>query len=183
MGKTGEALVNTPMFCPPFFGGFMQKNYPICTYDPFVIKAWYRNLKNSCQCPACNILQPTATFIEFHHLERSTKCDTLSNMVFFQAPLSLIFAETLKVMPLCHDHHVRYHKLERYGHTDLINNLYDFKNDNYYSREIDSFHYTAWETAPDELKTAYIDYMESGIEICNRPTKQPVTPKLSYREV
>jgi len=143
------------------------------------VKAWYRELKHHSTCPCCSYMQPTNTPIEYHHLDRATKCDTLSNLVHFNAPPANIMVETLKVVGICHDHHVRYHRLERLGHTDLITNLYDFLNNPHYKKAIDDFHTFAWDIAPELMKTAYIDYMENGFEICNRQDKRPATPKVS----
>jgi hypothetical protein len=161
--------------------GALMILYPPPQYEPAQVKAWYRHLKQHSACPCCQVMQPTKTAIEYHHLDRSTKCDTLSNLVHFNAPLSVIMVETLKVTPLCSSHHSRYHQLERYGHTDLIKNLYDFANDRHYKQAIDEFHTFAWDTAPELMKTAYIDYMENGFEICDRPIKQFATPTISYR--
>lgn len=153
----------------------MRKNYPTCSYEPDAIRAWYRTLKNNCICPACQIMQPSSTFIEFHHLDRQTKIDTLSNMVYLLAPMPVIMAETFKVMPLCHDHHVRYHRLERHGHTDLINKLYNFKNDSHYTTAIGNFHDMAWNTAPKIMQDSFV---ENEFEICHRNLKPIITPSL-----
>jgi hypothetical protein len=140
----------------------MIKNYPAPDYNPQIVADWYKLIKYQSTCPSCQIMQPTNTRIEYHHLDRKQKCDTLSNMVHFKAPLADIMAETLKVMPLCQNHHVRYHQLERHGHTDLIKSLYDFDYSKYYRQAIEDFHAMAWLFAPKSMQGAYIEFMENG---------------------
>jgi hypothetical protein len=110
-------------------------------------------------------MQPTATPIEYHHLDRASKCDTISNLVYNLAPLPIIMAETFKVLPLCHNHHQRYHRLDRYGHTDIIHKLYDFENDKFYQKSIMDFHAMAWANAPRPMQSSYLDYLKNGFDM------------------
>jgi hypothetical protein len=151
--------------------------YPTANYETAPIKAWYWQLKQQSTCPCCQIMQPTATPIEYHHLDRSTKIDTLSNLVHFSAPLRLIMAETFKVTPLCREHHVRYHRLERLGHTDLIHKLYDFENDKFYQKATMDFHAMAWANAPRPMQSTYLTYLKNGFDILGAGYKPRRTPQ------
>lgn len=157
----------------------MAVHYPAPTYHYSIITSWYKLIKNESECPTCNIYGVDLKApIEYHHLERSTKCDTIANMVYHRAPLQLIMNETLKCMPLCKNHHSDYHRHER--DKEFVDEWYNFNNKDY-KAAIDDFHAMAWLFADPIIKQRYLDYVELKNEICNRQIKQPFTPQLSHR--
>jgi len=119
-----------------------------------LIKAWYYNLKQV-TCPACEVNGATGDKnIELHHLDRSTKCDTVSNLVYHNAPPILIMDELFKVIPLCRKHHVDFHKNEKY--LEYTKKRYNFAEDDIYKTALINFQANVWLTAPNMVKNAYI---------------------------
>lgn len=159
----------------------MAVHYPAPTYDYRIITSWYKLLKNESQCPTCHIngvdLQSP---IEYHHLDRTTKKDTISTMVYCRAPLQLVMNETFKCVPLCKIHHVDYHRHER--DEQFVNEWFDFKNKDY-KAAIADFHAMAWLFAHPIMQKKYLDYMEVKNEICTRQDKCLATPHLPYRDM
>jgi hypothetical protein len=151
-----------------------QKTYPPSQYDARLLINWYQNVKSSCECPACTkwLYQTHQEYnvnIEFHHIDPRSKCDTLSNMVWSRAPLGSVMAEMLKVMPLCHSHHVDFHRLEAKHHQHDMTRKYDFNRDDHYRTAIREFHQDAWDMAPRPIQDAYVDWETNarGIFVAN----------------
>lgn len=146
-------------------------------YNPQILLNWYNSIKRNADCPICEKHYSPAFYkgynlnIEFHHIDRSLKIDTLSNMVWQRAPLGAVMAEMLKCTPLCHTHHKRLHNLEAQGM--LKNSIYDLHGDDYYQSHIECFHEAAWDNAPEKMKTAYTEWVANAFEI----TKQETSPR------
>ena len=156
--------------------------YPPPTYHYSLIKSWYRLLKAKCECATCKKhgvhIDDT---IELHHIDRTTKTDTVSNMVYQLAPLSIIMNETLKCIPLCKSHHTDYHKHET--NNIFTKENYNFIGDSKYLSAKEEFDANAWLLAPTVMKERYIQYAELKNEICARQDKRPFAPTIPNGEM
>lgn len=126
------------------------------------ILQWYFNLKD--HCLACDQFGPrydfTDTRIEFHHFDRKTKSDTLSNLVYTQAPLALTMVEVHKCGPFCSTHHRDFHACEYSSEPERrsrLREIYNFKSPKY-REAIDHFHDNALRTAPYEMRQRYEEF-------------------------
>lgn len=154
--------------------------YPTPDYAPHIVINFYKLLKNESECPVCRIQGDCGcNVIEYHHIDRQTKTDTISNMVYNRAPLAVLATEIFKYMPLCRDHHRDYHQHEH--NLEYTNNRYDFINDRQYQAAIMEFHATAWLLAPRKMRNDYLNFMENGFEMCDRQNKPITAPAIPNR--
>jgi len=155
--------------------------YPTPDYAPHIILNWYKTVKHDSECPCCkNHGVDWQSPIEYHHIDRKTKIDTISNMVYNKAPLGLAMNEMFKCMPLCQIHHRDYHQHEH--NRQFIADYYNFTHDKAYQTAIMEFHAMAWLAAPNIIKDRYIEFKECGLEIF-RPIKPVANAAIPNRQM
>lgn len=74
-------------------------------------KAWYDEYKAKLACSKCGENHPAC--IEFHHIDPSTKKDTITRMVHRNHSIETVLAEIAKCQVLCRNCHAKEHWNQR----------------------------------------------------------------------
>jgi hypothetical protein len=122
--------------------------------DPLAIRDWYKQVKQLCTCPAClrEGIAAEAGNVEFHHIDPSTKEESISKIVFNNlvfpdsCAATKVYVEFGKVIPLCKSHHKALHKAEERG--ELAFDL----TDQFYQNQRDAFKLIVTRTIPPTLR-------------------------------
>ena len=140
------------------------------TTEAELIRDWYKAIKMGATCVACEWEQARevkAGNVEFHHIDKSSKCDTLSNMAIkpmipcLQYTVSPVkFAlKLMKVAPLCPAHHKDLHRAEDRKDWPTLQHKYDLTGNPFYTTRIRTFRATSLDIAPPELVGEIYDGM------------------------
>ena len=74
------------------------------------VKVWFREYKEELQCSECD--EDNSICLDFHHIDRTTKRDTVCSLVINGYSIETILEEIAKCIVLCANCHRKKHRDE-----------------------------------------------------------------------
>jgi len=145
------------------------------TSDAELIREWYRTIKENSACITCQRegLPVEVGKVEFHHVDASSKSDTLSNMAIRPYILPMRYAvspvtyaiELMKAAPICKSHHAELHGAEHKHDVNFLRDEFDFT-DTFYVKKVNDFRKQAIQLVPpaliDRINDGLVDILHDG---------------------